>query len=84
MKRFFTVAFVMVVGVILSLASVLVLLAATLNVELMENAQLRLLAELGALLLGVFLLVASVFLYVRLTVLVFGGKPAPGRTGNHL
>ena len=81
MKRFFTVAFVMVVGVILSLSSVLVLLAATLNVELMENLQLRLLAELATLLLGVFLLVSSVFLYVRLTVVVFGGKPqAPPKT----
>ena len=82
MKRFFTVAFVMVVGVILSLSSVLVLLAATLNVELMENLQLRLLAELATLLLGVFLLVSSVFLYVRLTVLVFGGTPPLGRRGN--
>lgn len=82
MKRFFTVAFVMLVGVILSLASVLVLLTATLNVELMENLQLRLLAELATLLLGVFLLVSSVFLYVRLTVVVFGSKPAPGRRGN--
>lgn len=81
MKRFFTVAFAMVVGVILSLASVLVLLAATLNVELMENVQLRLLAELATLLLGVFLLVSSVFLYVRLTVMLFGGK-SEGRPKN--
>ena len=65
----------MVVGVILSLTSVLALLEATLHVELMENTQLRLLAELATLVLGVLLLVLSVYLYVRLTVTLFGGKP---------
>jgi hypothetical protein len=78
-KRFFTVALAMVVGVILSLASVLALLEATLHVELIENMQLRMLAELATLILGVLLLVLSVFLYVRLTVTLFGGKP-PARS----
>lgn len=75
MKRFLTVAVAMVVGAGLSLAAVLALLQVTLRIELMEESLPRVLAEMAALVLGVLLLVSSVFLYVRLAVLLFDGEP---------
>jgi len=75
MKRFFTTALAMIVGVAFTLASVLALLEVTLRIELMENVVLRSLAQIATLLGGVVLLVSSVFLYVRLTVFLFDGEP---------
>lgn len=75
MKSFFTSALAMIVGVAFTLASVLALLDLTLRVELMENALVRSLAQCATLVGGVMLLVASVFLYVRLAVFLFDGEP---------
>ncbi len=74
MKRILTTAVAMLVGVVLTLASVLALLKATLRVELIENAWLLALAVLVTLVGGVLLLLLSVFLYVRLAVFLFGGE----------
>ena len=62
----------MLAGIPLSLLSVLALFEATLRIELMENLLLRTSAILAALVLGVLLLVGSVFFYVRLAVFLFG------------
>jgi hypothetical protein len=75
MKRVFTTTLAMVVGVALTLASVLALLEVTLRIELMEDVLLRSLAELATLVGGVLLLVSSVFLYIRLAVLLFADEP---------
>jgi hypothetical protein len=75
MKRVFATALAMVVGVALTLASVLALLEVTLRIELMEDVVLRSLAELATLVGGVLLLVTSVFLYTRLAVFLFDGDP---------
>lgn len=74
MKRFFTVVLAMLAGIPLSLLSVLALFEATLRIELMENLLLRASAILAALVLGVVLLVGSVFFYVRLAVFLFGNS----------
>jgi hypothetical protein len=74
MKRFFTVVLAMLAGIPLSLLSVLALFEATLRIELMENLLLRASAILAALVLGVLLLVGSVFFYVRLAVFLFGNS----------
>jgi hypothetical protein len=75
MKRFFTTALAMIVGVGFTLASVLVLLEVTLRIELMEDVVLRSLAQIATLVGGVLLLVSSVFLSVRLAVFLFDGEP---------
>ena len=75
MRRIFTTALAMLVGVGLTLASVLALLEATLRIELMENMLLRSLAVLATLVGGVLLLVSSVYLYIRLAVFLFDGEP---------
>jgi hypothetical protein len=75
MKRFIITALATVVGVALTLASVLALFEVTLRIELMENVGLRAVAEIGVLVGGVLLLVSSVFLYVRLAVLLFDREP---------
>ena len=67
----------MLVGVGLTLASVLALLEATLRIELMEDLLLRFLAEMATLVFGVLLLVSSVFLYIRLAVFLFGRESQP-------
>jgi hypothetical protein len=61
-------------GVLLTLASVLLLLWMTFRIELMENPLLRTLAILGALVGGVGLLVGSVFISTRIAVLLFARK----------
>jgi hypothetical protein len=75
MKRFFNTALAMIVGVAFTLASVLALLEVTLRIELMEDVVLRSLAQIATLVGGVLLLVASVFLSVRLAVFLFDGEP---------
>lgn len=77
MRRVFTTTLAMLVGVALTLASVLALLEATLRIELMEDVLLRSLAQLATLVGGVLLLVSSVFLYIRLAVFLFDGEPQP-------
>ncbi len=64
-------------GVALTLASVFLLLRMTVQSELMEDPLWRNLAMLGTLIAGVMLLVGSVYVSTRITVLLFS---ASGRT----
>ncbi len=73
-------------GVALTLASAFLLLRMTVQTDLLEDPLQRNLAILGTLVAGVLLLVGSVYLSTRLTVLLFSGKgPAekPGGGSGH-
>ncbi len=72
MLRVFKVTFAMLVGVVLTLASVLLLLEGTWRIELMDDELLRGAAILGTLIAGVVLLLGAVYLYTRLALLLFG------------
>jgi len=61
-------------GVALTLASTFLLLRMTVQTELMEDPLKRNLAILGTLVAGVLLLVGSVYISTRLTVLLFSRK----------
>jgi len=61
-------------GVALTLASVFLLLRMTVETELLEEPLERNLAIVGTLLVGVFLLVGSVYVSTRIAVLLFGQK----------
>jgi hypothetical protein len=63
-------------GVALTLASVFLLLRMTVETELMEEPLQRNLAIAGTLVAGVLLLVGSVYVSTRITVLLFGRKTA--------
>ena len=74
-------------GVALTLASAFLLLGMTVQTELLEDPLQRNLAILGTLVAGVLLLVGSVYISTRLTVLLFSRKvPAekPGGENGHL
>jgi len=73
-------------GVALTLASAFLLLGMTVQTELLEDPLQRNLAILGTLVAGVLLLVGSVYISTRLTVLLFSRKvPAekPGGENGH-
>lgn len=73
-------------GVALTLASAFLLLRMTVQTDLLEDPLQRNLAIVGTLVAGVLLLVGSVYLSTRLTVLLFSGKgPAekPGEGNGH-
>ena len=74
MRKLITVV-VPLLGVALSLASVFLLLRMTNETELLEEPIQRNLAILGTLISGILLLVGSVFITTRLTVLFLGEKP---------
>jgi hypothetical protein len=61
-------------GVALTLASVLLLLRMTVQAELMEDTLMRNLAIFGTLIAGVVLLVGSVYVSTRIAVLLFSTK----------
>ncbi|HMD30368.1 MAG TPA: hypothetical protein VKG84_00570 [Candidatus Acidoferrales bacterium] len=61
-------------GVALTFASVFLLLRMTVEAELIEEPIERNLAILGTLVAGVLLLVGSVYLCTRISVLIFGRK----------
>ena len=69
-------------GVALTLASVFLLLGMTVYSELLEDPIQRNLAILGTLIAGVFLLVGSVYVTTKISVLLFsrkeGGQPPEG------
>jgi hypothetical protein len=68
-------------GVALTLASVFLLLQMTRQSELLEDPLQRNLAILGTLVAGVFLLMGSVYVITRISVLLFSrkeGEQAPG------
>jgi hypothetical protein len=68
-------------GVALTLASVFLLLRMTVEVELMEDPLSRNLAILGTLAAGVLLLVGSVYVSTRITVLLFSRKAPAEKPG---
>jgi len=80
MKRLLAAAFSMLVGVVATLAAVLVLLRATLYIEKMSSPLLEALAILATLFLGVVLLVGSTYLSTRLAVRLFGNGAKPPAT----
>jgi len=73
-------------GVALTLASAFLLLRMTVQTDLLEDPLQRNLAILGTLVAGVLLLVGSVYVSTRLTVLLFSGKgptEKPGGENGH-
>ncbi|HTP33153.1 MAG TPA: hypothetical protein VMJ75_13335 [Candidatus Acidoferrales bacterium] len=68
------VLFVQLVGVALTLASVLLLLRMTVETELLEEALHRNLAIAGTLIAGIILLVGSVYISTRITVFLIAEK----------
>ena len=71
MKRFLLAAFSLLLSVAITLASILLLLRATLIIERMQSPFLRGLSVVGAVLLGVALLVGSVYLSTHVAVRLF-------------
>ena len=70
-------------GAVLTLASVFLLLHMTIQTDLIEDALPRNLAILGTLVAGILLLVGSVYISTRLTVLLFSDKlPAEKKNGD--
>lgn len=78
MLRVLTTIVAMLMGAVVTLASVLLLLEATWRIELMESEMLRGAAILGTFVAGVVVLIGSVYLYTRLAVLLFGGQNRSG------
>jgi hypothetical protein len=68
-------------GVALTLASTFLLLRMTVQSELMEDPLQRNLAILGTLVAGVLLLVGSVYISTRLTVLLFSREMPAEKPG---
>lgn len=68
-------------GVALTLASAFLLMRMTAQSELMENPLQRNLAILGTLVAGVILLVGSVYVSTRLTVLLFSREAPTEKPG---
>jgi len=66
--------------VAMTLGAMLVLVRATLAVAQMSNPLLRALAVVAELVLGVVLLVGTVYLATHLAVRIFGGGTPPPRT----
>ena len=71
MKRFLLAALSLLLSVAITLASILLLLRATLIIERMQSPFLRGLSVVGAVLLGVALLVGSVYLSTHVAVRLF-------------
>lgn len=68
MKRLLRSVAAMLAGVVMTLACVFVLLGAVLAITRMTNPWLHALAVIGALVLGVLLLMGSVYLTTRIAV----------------
>jgi len=82
MIRKFLAVIAPLLGVALTLASVFLLLYMTVQSELMEDPLARNFAMLGTLIAGVVLLVGSVYISTRITVLLLSGKDVPEKPGN--
>jgi len=81
MIRKFLAVIAPLLGVGLTLASVFLLLHMTVHSELMEDPLARNLAMLGTLIAGVILLVGSVYISTRITVLLLSGKAPAEKPG---
>lgn len=86
MVRRLLAVIVQLLGVALTLTSVFLLLYMTVQSELMENPLPRNLAFLGTLIAGVLLLLGSVYISTRISVLFFSRKEGgqePGGGSDH-
>ena len=75
MKKMVLAVLTALLTVAMTLVAMLVLVQATLTVAQMTNPMLRALAVAAELVLGVVLLVGTVYLATRLAVRIFGGGP---------
>ena len=75
MKKMVLAVLTALLTVAMTLVAMLVLVEATLTVAQMTNPMLRALAVAAELVLGVVLLVGTVYLATRLAVRIFGGGP---------
>jgi len=82
MIRKFLAVIAPLLGVALTLASVFLLLHMTVRSELMEDPLARNLAMLGTMIAGVILLVGSVYISTRITVLLLSGRVLPEKPEN--
>jgi hypothetical protein len=79
MKRLLAAVLTTLLVVAMTLASVFVLVGASLAVAQMNHPVLRALAVAAELILGVLLLVGTTYLATRAAVLIFGGGPTTPR-----
>ncbi len=77
MKRLLASALTALLVVTMTLAAVFLLTKASLIVSKMTNPLMRAMAVIAELVLGVVLLLGTVYLAVRLAVRIFGGAPPP-------
>ncbi len=80
MKRLLAAVLTTLLIVAMTLGAMLVLVRATLEVAQMSNPLLRALAVVAELVLGVVLLVGTVYLATHLAVRIFGEKTGRPRT----
>ncbi len=80
MKRILAAVLTALLGVGMTLVAMLVLVRATLTVAQMSNPLLQALAVVAELVLGVLLLVGTVYMTTRLAVRIFGGGPSEPRS----
>ena len=79
MKKMLFAALATLLIVAMTLLAMLVLVQATLTVAQMTSPLLRALAVMAELILGVLLLVGTVYFATRLAVRIFGGRPMDPR-----
>ncbi|PYU31648.1 MAG: hypothetical protein DMG28_14570 [Acidobacteria bacterium] len=77
MKRLLASVLTALLVVTMTLAAVFLLTKASLVVAKMTNPLMRAVAVIAELVLGVVLLLGTVYLAVRLAVRIFGGGPPP-------
>ena len=77
MKRLLASVFTALLVVTMTLAAVFLLTKASLIVSQMTNPLMRAMAVIAELVLGVVLLLGTVYLAVRLAVRIFGDAPPP-------
>ena len=77
MKKFIAAMLTTLLIVAMTLGAMLVLVRATLEVAQMSNPLLRAVAVAAELVLGVVLLVGTVYLATHLAVRIFGRGPTP-------
>ncbi len=75
MRKLLAAALIALLAVAMTLVAVLALVQATLTVAQIDSPMLRALAVTAELVLGVLLLVGTVYLATRLAVRIFGGSP---------
>ena len=76
MKRLFAAVLTTLLVVAMTLASVFVLVGASIKVAQMDSPWLRAMAVAAELVLGVLLLVGTIHLATHAAVRIFGGGPA--------